>query len=106
MISKEIKKRFLRDTDETGRFIVVSNKTGVKYYVEPIDTNERNDWGDLDPVDKKLKGDYGLKYKGSIKPDESLITEENGFENIVELGIGESPLDYINRIDKEKEMNL
>jgi hypothetical protein len=31
------------------------------------------------------------KYKGSIDAKESLITEENGFENITELPIGVSP---------------
>lgn len=32
----DIKKRFLTNTDETGRFIVKSLTTGKTYYVEPI----------------------------------------------------------------------
>jgi hypothetical protein len=46
---------------------------------------------------------YGKKYKGSIRPEESMITEENGFDKIHDLGVGESPLDYIRRIDEEYE---
>lgn len=94
-------KRFLTNTDETGRFIVKSMKTGKTYYVEPIDGDEKTYWGDYDPATKKFQGAYGLKYKGSIRPDESMITEDSGFDKIHTLGLGESPLDYINRIDDE-----
>lgn len=100
MDSKAIK-NFLVDSDKTGRFIVTSLKTGRKYYVEPIDNGLRTEWGDLNPATKKLEGDYGDKYKGSVKESESLITEENGFENIVTLEPGYSPLDYIEQIDKQ-----
>lgn len=96
-------KRFLADRDETGRFIVVSKKTGVKYYVEPIDAEERSFWGDLDPATKKMTGSYGQKYKGSIRPEQSMITKDNGMEHITTLKPGESPLDYIERRDKEIE---
>ena len=94
-------KNFLVDSDKTGRFIVTSLKTGRKYYVEPLDNGLRTEWGDLNPATKKLEGDYGDKYKGSIKESESLITEENGFENIVTLEPGYSPLDYIEQLDKK-----
>lgn len=100
-MDREFKKRFLMNRDETGRFIVKSMKTGKSYFVETLDTNDRNDWGDLDPVTKKMTGSYGDKYKGSVRHEESLITKENGFEKIHYLGVGESPLDYINRIDDE-----
>lgn len=100
-MDKEFTKRFLTNTDETGRFIVKSLKTGITYYVEALDEGERTLWGDYNPTTKKFEtGNYG-KYKGSVKPEESLITEENGFEKIHNLGVGESPLDYINRIDDE-----
>ena len=103
-MNNEIKKRFLKDTDETGRFIVKSLVTGISYYVEPIDDSGiPADWGDLDPVTKKLTGNYGVKHKGSIKEKESMITSENGFLNITKLNPGESPIDYICRIDKERE---
>ena len=75
-------------------------------FIEPIDGNERTSWGDLDPATKKIKGDYGLKYKGSIKPEETMITEENGFKNIVTLEAGQSPMDYIEKIDKENECSV
>ena len=101
-MNKEFTKNFLTNTDETGRFIVKSQRTGKTYYVEAIDDKERTVWGDYNPTTKKFEtGNYGTKYKGSIKPEESLITEENGFEKIHTLGVGESPLDYINRIDDE-----
>ena len=101
-MNKEFTKKFLTNTDETGRFIVKSQRTGKTYYVEAIDDKEKTVWGDYNPTTKKFETDnYGTKYKGSIKPEESLITEENGFEKIHTLGVGESPLDYINRIDDE-----
>jgi len=105
-MDKNFKEKFLFNRDKTGRFIVKSYKTGKVYFVEAIDGNEKTYWGDFDPASKKFQGDYGLKYIGSIKPEESLISEENGFEKIHNLGVGESPLEYINRIDEEyyKEM--
>lgn len=100
-MDKEFTKRFLTNRDETGRFIVKSIKTGKSYFVEAIDGEERTSWGDVDPATKKMTGSYGDKYKGSIRKDESMITKENGFDKIHTLGVGESPLDYINRIDDE-----
>lgn len=94
-------KDFLINSSDTGRFIVTSLKTGRKYYVEPLDGGERTDWGDLDPATKRLEGSYGSKYKGSVKESESLITKENGFRNIVTLPPGYSPLEYIEKIDKQ-----
>lgn len=86
--------------DETGRFIVKSLKTGKTYYVEPIDGGERTSWGDYDPASKTFQtGAYG-KFTGGVKPEDSMITTENGFEKIHTLRPGESPLDYINRIDQ------
>jgi hypothetical protein len=100
-MDKDFTKKFLTNRDETGRFIVKSIKTGKTYFVEPMDSDEKTVWGDYNPATKKFEtGNYG-KYKGSIKPSESMITKENGFEKIHTLGPGESPLDYINRIDEE-----
>jgi len=98
-VNTEFNKKFLTERDHTGRFIVKSLKTGKTYYIEPIDNNNRVDWGDLDPVTKKMTGSYGTKYKGSIKPEESMITKENGFDKIYTLGPGESPLSYIERLE-------
>lgn len=103
---KEFNKRFLSGSDDTGRFIVKSIVTGKSYYVEPIDKGVRTEWGDLNPATKKLEGDYGSKYRGAVSEKDSMITKENGFENIVTLEPGVSPLDYIDRIDKQYENQM
>lgn len=93
-----IRKRFLTNTDETGRFIVKSTKTGKTYFVEPIDDRANHTiWGDIDPASKSLQGDYGSKYRGSVKSCDSLITLENGFEQITM--VKGSPFSEIERRD-------
>ena len=100
-MNKDFTKKFLFNRDETGRFIVKSKKTGKVYFVETLDEGDRTSWGDYNPATKTFEtSNYG-KYKGSIRPEESMITEENGFDKIHNLKPGESPLDYINRIDEE-----
>lgn len=88
----------------TGRFYV---KIGTRTFcVEPIDESvgRGRTWGDVDPVTKKLTGSYGEKYPGAVHPDDSIITEANGFKNIVELPVGVSPMGYIDLIlAQEKE---
>lgn len=96
----ELRQKFLTNTDETGRFIVTSKRTGRSYYVEPTGTTKTR-WGDLNPATGKVEGKYGKKYKGSIREEESLITEEHGFENIKTLKPGISPLAYIDMIDSQ-----
>ena len=103
---KDFDKRFLAESDDTGRFIVKSLVTGRKYYVEPIDNGQRTEWGDLNPATKKLEGDYGTKHRGAVSEKDSMITKENGFENIVTLKPGESPTDYIERLDKKYEAEM
>lgn len=103
---KDFTEKFLTNRDETGRFIVKSKKTGITYFVEAIDGVERTAWGDYNPATKSFEtSGYGEKYKGSIKPEESMISIENGFEKIHELKAGESPLEYIERIDEEHFKN-
>ena len=99
----DIKKRFLTNTDETGRFIVKSLTTGKTYYVEPIGNGHPADWGDINPATKKVEGDYGEKYKGSVSEKESMITPENGFVLIETLEPGVSPLSVIEERDKRYE---
>ena len=104
MRRQELLKRFLMNTDRTGRFIVSSKITGITYFVEPIDHGKPNKlWGDLDPATNKLTGNYGNKVIGAVKPKDSLITEENGFINI--LTFKGSPLGEIDRRDKLYESN-
>ncbi len=98
-MSNEIMKRFLHRTDVSGRFVVQSSVTGITYFVEPIDNGKPNHlWGDLDPVTKKLTGNYGNQRRGAVSLKESLITSENGFVNI-DLFKG-SPLAEIDRRDR------
>ena len=78
---------FLTNRDETGREIVYFPETGKEDCVEYIEPRSYNvTWGDVDPATKKLTGSYGGKHNGGIKGEESLITKENGFDNIVEGG--------------------
>ena len=101
-------KRFLKESDKTGRFIVKSKITGKKYFVEPIGNTHAADWGDLDPATKKMTGSYGERYEGCVTEKESLITKENGFEKIEWLDAGVSPLSVIDARDREyqKQMGL
>jgi hypothetical protein len=96
--------RFLTNTDDTGRFIVSSPRTGRKYFVEPVGDPHVN-WGSIDPsngMNGKLMTKKGSgKYRGSIDENDSLISKENGFKNIVTLEPGTSPLAYIDKIDAE-----
>lgn len=97
----DITKRFLTNTDETGRFIVKSLVTGRTYYVEPIGNGRPANWGDINPATKEIEGNYGSKYTGCIKESDSLITPENGFEVIETLEAGVSPLSVIYQRDLE-----
>jgi hypothetical protein len=97
----DIRKKFLTNTDETGRFLVTSKRTGRTYAIEPILGAHTPEWGDMDPVTKKLTGKYGKKYTGAIKPTDSLITEENGFTNIRMLDPGTSPIAAVEYVDDQ-----
>jgi hypothetical protein len=97
-----LRKRFLTNTDETGRFIVYSQRTGKTYFVEPIVTEKTPAWGSIDPATGNLmhkKGDG--KYTGGIKPADSLITVDNGFDadKITMLDRGTSPHHAIDVLD-------
>ena len=94
-------KDFLINSEDTGRFVVKSLRTGKRYFVEPIDNGERLDWGDINPATKKIEGDYGSKHKGAVTEKESFITTENGFENITTIPPGYSPLEYIENLEKQ-----
>jgi hypothetical protein len=104
-MKEDVRKNFLVDRDETGREVVFFPETGKKYYVEYIAPRSwRSTWGDIDPASKSLQGSYGKKYAGAILAEESVITKDNGFDEIVE-GEG-SPYDNINRMhEKWKKEN-
>ena len=98
-MKESILRRFLHKTEDSGRFIVKSRITGITYFVEPIDNGKPAVlWGDLDPVTKKLTGDYGNKRRGAVDEKDSLITTENGFTKISTFK--GSPLGEIDRRDK------
>jgi len=100
MDKSEFNTKFLENRDHTGRFYVKSLRTGKTYYVEPLDVGERRSFGDINPATGKVEGSYGTKYKGAIHPSESLITEENGFDNITVLPAGKSPYARIEELDE------
>ena len=83
----------------TGRYYVTVQ--GRTFCVEPIDNTQgkgKTGWGDINPVTKKVEGNYGNKYLGAIHEDESIITKENGFDEIYTLKPGESPDSFINKL--------
>ena len=83
-----VKETFLVNRDETGRELYFFPETGKKYFVEYIQPRGfKTTWGDVNPATKKVEGSYGDKFTGSVSSEESVITVENGFEDIVE-GIG------------------
>ncbi|MBS1685747.1 MAG: hypothetical protein JSS76_13435 [Bacteroidetes bacterium] len=87
---------------ETGRFYVHSARTGRVYCVEPIEPRQRDaqtQWGDVDPATRTVTGSYGHKYTGAIRPEDSIITAENGYHDIHHLEPGVSPLSYIEQLD-------
>ncbi len=93
---------FLINSEETGRQIITSIRTGRKYYVEAIGEDRSADWGSVNPATGTMENKKGTgKHRGSISPSNSLITEENGFKNITTLSVGESPYAFIEKIDKE-----
>jgi hypothetical protein len=87
----------MKNSEDTGRYYIVDTETGRKFCVEPVG-NPRTEFGDINPSTKKIEGNYGQKYRGSIDEQDSIITEENGFTNI---GYDQNPLDYIAKLLKK-----
>ena len=95
----DIRSKFFTNTDDTGRFIVTSKRTGKTYAVEPVGM-VRTEWGSIDPATGDLMNKKGHdKYRGSIDAKDSLITEQNGFKNIQTLPPGTSPFMIIDDLD-------
>ena len=90
---------------KTGRYTVIDLKTGKRVTVEPVDDKKKRSrsWGDINPATKTVGGNYGTNSGGSVEPKDSIITKENGFNNINETAVGESPTDIINKkLNKEE----
>jgi hypothetical protein len=101
MISQELHEKFLTRTEDSGRFIVTSHRTGKTYYVEPIG-DPRREWGSVYPGEKDLhhkKGDG--KHRGSVTEKESIVSEANGFTKVTTLEAGTSPLAAIDFLDAQ-----
>jgi len=98
-MTNDFSARFLKNRDDTGRFIVSSVRTGKRYYVEAIG-DPHIEWGSINPGTNDLMVKKGWKKnKGSVEENESLITAENGFTKIHNLEPGISPHAYIDMLD-------
>jgi len=90
---------FLENSEQTGRFLYKSSRTGRTYFIEP-QGDPHIEWGSVDQSSGKMNVKKGWKRNmGSTEKEDSLITQENGFKNITILRPGESPLGYIRRLD-------
>lgn len=97
-----LEKRFLVNTENTGRFIVISKRTGRKYYVEAIG-DPHIQWGSVDVSTGNMNTKKGWKrFRGSIDKEDSLINNEN-FNKVHNLKAGQSPLFYIDELDSKYE---
>jgi hypothetical protein len=96
----EFRKRFLTDRDDSGRFLVVSIRTGKTYFVEPLGPDRAADWGRYNPLTGNIENKKGFdKHRGAIDENDSLITKENGFSEITYAGLGCSPFSVIDQLD-------
>lgn len=73
----------------TGRFWVRDMATGRLFCVEPLE-NRQERTVELQASETVVEDNK--KHKGTIKPTESIITEQNGFTNIAQTM---NPLDEI-----------
>ena len=78
--------------NDNGRYFFTQN--GRTFCVEPIGGNHTV-WGDINPATKEIEGDYGKKYIGCVDEEDSIVTKENGFKNIMTLPAGVSPDSFI-----------
>ena len=94
---------FLTNRDDTGREIITFTETGKRYYIEYVGSNHTN-WGDLNQATGNIEGSYGDKHRGSIDAKDSMITKDNGFEDIRE-GKG-SPYYTVQKIHEEYKKSI
>ena len=101
----EVRKEFLVNRTQTGREIVFYPETGKEYVVEYIHSRTHNvQWGDIDVATRKLTGSYGGMKHGSIDEEDSMITKENGCDDI-RYG-GGSPYATIQKMHDEYKRSL
>lgn len=98
-MKNDIIRYFLVNSEETGRHIVTSFRTGRKYYIEPIGNGRMADWGSYNPGTGNIENKKGAgKHAGSVTAEESIIKPENGFVNIHLIESG-SPYSIIDEMD-------
>jgi len=99
---KNLEKRFLVNTENTGRFIVISIRTGRKYFVEAIG-DPHIQWGSVDVSTGNMNTKKGWKrFRGSIDEEDSMINDKD-FKEVHQLSAGTSPLKYIDTLDEKYE---
>lgn len=82
----------------SNRRYMVHCKSGRKFMVEEIG-DPHISWGNVIPGQNKIESVYA-KMDDVITEEDSQITPENGFKNIVMLDPGTSPFGYIDAIDQ------
>jgi hypothetical protein len=82
----------------TGRYIVVDEATGRKFWIEPISARDEKSTdrvftnGGYDGESVKNKSQ---SLGGSVYEEDSKLTLENGFTHVTTLSPGASPHSYI-----------
>jgi hypothetical protein len=79
----------------TGRYFVRDRQAGRLFCVEPINRRDQK----LEDV-TWTNGGIDAVRGGSVREDESIITPENGFQNIAYLPPGTSPDSWIEMLVK------
>lgn len=104
VINKNVMKDMKKRRDEIiAKWEAYGLLDGLKGYIKP-EIAKLYECCKVSKIEK-VSGTYGDKFTDSIKAEDSLITKENGFENIVE-GQGGSPYDTINKMhEKWKKEN-
>jgi peptidoglycan/xylan/chitin deacetylase (PgdA/CDA1 family) len=87
--------------DETGREIIYYPETGKRYFIEYLPPKGyRTDWGSYNPSTGNIENKKGTgKYNGGIRKEDSMITKENGFDEII-FGSG-SPYSTIDEMHRK-----
>ena len=78
------------NTAHTGRFLVRDIKSGRRFCVEPLE-NRQETKVELQASETVVEDNK--KYKGTIRPDQSVITEKH----FKDIAVVENPLDEIER---------
>ncbi|MBW3655249.1 MAG: hypothetical protein KY444_04030 [Gemmatimonadetes bacterium] len=81
----------------TGRYFIRDRQSGRVFCVEPINARDQK-------LDDKLWSNGGIDqvHGGAIPEEESIITPENGFQNITYLPPGTSPDGFIDTLLKRE----